>query len=454
MAPSAMIVLVCLAFVICGCCNGESTANTKPKVPSPVSQPKPPVPASKMTDRILTILDHYKQSDPLGVPGAPIPDPLPVPPFSHRFKIGTMNFKNVKIYGLKKFKIKHMKANVAKMTVDVALDISVLETFGNYTLSALFTSAKGPFTVKMTNVSVNAIASMKVERTGKLEAQDINMDISFKGIAMNFENLGFFASMFQGVINSVGDSLFNSIKPFILSEVNKNMRADVNKEIRKIPVTFPNSISPFDQVFILFRQEVRKRGFDPYKVANYNNSVGIFDIYMRDTYFYGLSSVYRSGDVLIEFKNNTIYGYFEGGTQKLKGVSNWELAVITGIFGKKGKLEFTIDYFTVKVNASQSTNTDFPPKLEDIDLELGNIQIRFDGTGSLDYLVELGINVMPNLIRYQIMDALRQPVKTRIQEAMNQVNIRSLIIENADKINDPNALQLLTSTDIKKPSGN
>lgn len=95
------------------------------------------------------------------------------------------------------------------------------------------------------------------------------------------------------------------------------------------------------------------------------------------------------------------------------------------------------------MNASQSTNTDFPPKLEDIQLELGNIQLRFDGTGSLDYVVELGINVLPNLVRYQIMDALEGPVKTRVQEALNQVNIKSLIIENSDKINNPAAFNMI-----------
>ncbi|KAK9889045.1 hypothetical protein WA026_004326 [Henosepilachna vigintioctopunctata] len=440
MAPSGIMKLICVSVVIFSMCYGESVPSDSPSsqmapLPASISTPK-----KNITAQILLILDHYKQKDPVGLPGAPIPDPLSIPAFRHKMSMGTMNFKNVNIYGLKKFKIKYIKANIAKMTVDVGLEIGVLETLGNYTLSSFFTSAKGPFTVKMTNLSIEAVASMKVERTGKLEAQEINMDMNFKDISMNFENLGFFASMFQSVINSVGDSLFKSIKPFILAEVNNNVRADVNKEIRKIPVTFPNSISPFDQVFVILRQEIRKRDFDPYKVSDYNNTVGIFDVFMRDTYIYGLSSLYRSGDVIVEFKNNTVYGHFEGGTQKVRGVSNWELSLIAGIIGKKGKFDFSIEYFTIKVNASQSANTDIPPKLEDIQLDLGNIQIRFDGTGSLDYLVELGINVLPNLIRYQIMDALEGPLKARIQEALNRVNIRSLIVENADKIDNPGNL--------------
>lgn len=32
-----------------------------------------------LTSQIITLLDHYKQNDPLGIPGAPVPDPFPVP---------------------------------------------------------------------------------------------------------------------------------------------------------------------------------------------------------------------------------------------------------------------------------------------------------------------------------------------------------------------------------------
>ncbi|XP_045482041.1 uncharacterized protein LOC123686103 [Harmonia axyridis] len=396
-----------------------------------------------ISDDILLILDHYKQNDPVGLPGAAVPDPLSVPSFSHKFQIGRMHFENVKIYGLKKFRINFMKANLAKMTADVAVDIGQLEIHGNYTLSSFFTSADGPFTVKVENVSIEAIASMDVQRDGKLEAQEINMDVKFEDINVNFENLGFFASMFQGIINTVGDSLFNSMKPFILSEVNDNIRADVNEEIRKLPVTFPNSISPFDQIFLMFRQEIRNKNLDPYTAPDHTSMVGVFDLFLRNIKIQGLSTVHRSGDALVEFRNGSILGFFEGGTQKLKGVGSWELSLITGFIGKTGMVEFTIDHFTVKVNVSQSLNTDFPPSLEDIQLELGNLQIRLDGAGSLDYLVELGINVMPNLIRYQVMNALEVPVKNRIQEALDQVNIRYLIQENADRINNPSSLNFL-----------
>lgn len=73
------------------------------------------------------------------------------------------------------------------------------------------------------------------------------------------------------------------------------------------------------------------------------------------------------------------------------------------------------------------------PELQDIQLELGNIQVRFDGAGTLDYIVEFSVNVLPNVLRYQIMDALESPVKRRIQEELNYINVEEMIMENVEK---------------------
>lgn len=53
--------------------------------------------------------------------------------------------------------------------------------------------------------------------------------------------------------------------------------------------------------------------------------------------------------------------------------------------------------------------------------------MRSDGAGTLDYVIEFLINIIPNLLRYQIMDALENPAKMRIQEEFNKINIEKLL---------------------------
>lgn len=55
--------------------------------------------------------------------------------------------------------------------------------------------------------------------------------------------------------------------------------------------------------------------------------------------------------------------------------------------------------------------------------------MRCDGAGTIDYVTEFIVNVLPNLLRYQIMDAIENPLKIRIQEVMNSIDVEKNIKE-------------------------
>ncbi|KAB0801172.1 hypothetical protein PPYR_05526 [Photinus pyralis] len=384
----------------------------------------------KISEFVREIIEHYKQEDPIGIPGVPIPEPLDIPPLTHSFSVGRMNFENVKLYGLPKFRIDHVTADLAKMQVTAALRIDVLNVLGNYTLSTWLSRSQGPFTVQLSDVYVEAIAKLEVDDEGRLEAQDMNMDITFKNIAMNFERLGFFASVFQGVINSVGTFIFDSIKPFILSEVNTNMRNDVNKQVHQIPLKFPNSISPFDKLLSEARSKVRELNYDPFMLDDYNYTATLFTLDMTHTWLTGLSTFHRVGNMTFEVRNHSLYLSVEVGTQQLKGTTHWEVGVVGGVMSRAGTASFSVEYLKVGFEVSQSMDTRNSPQLNDLQLELGNIQVRCDGAGTLDYIIEFAVNVIPNLLRFQIMDAIESPLRSRVQEILSRINVEKTIHEN------------------------
>lgn len=74
------------------------------------------------------------------------------------------------------------------MKAGIQLDEMIVK--GNYTLSSFFTKAEDKFTVILKNVFVKGNASLAVERDGRIRTKDIKMDISFKDMAMDFQNLG------------------------------------------------------------------------------------------------------------------------------------------------------------------------------------------------------------------------------------------------------------------------
>ncbi|KYN06157.1 PREDICTED: uncharacterized protein LOC108783225 [Cyphomyrmex costatus] len=434
-----MRVYAVVFFIVC-CFLCSPCASKEPKASSTSIDKKTAAQIAageqRLGDQIRAILKHYQQDDPVGLPGAPIPDPMPVPDLKHSFSVYTMNFKQISVYGLSKFRIEHIESELARMQVSVAVKIDILDIRGLYTLASWISRSEGEFMVKLTGVKVEGIARLEVSTDGKLQAQDIDMDLTFDKIDLDFKNLGFLGSVFQGVINSVGTFIFDGIKPFILKEVNTNMRGEVNKQISQLPQYFPNSISPFDMAIAEARKQVSQMGYDPYQLKDYVQNIGIFTVTSSHTWIIGLASFYRMGNITITMENGTVYALLDVGTQELEGKTHWEVSVIGGFLSRAGTMSFTVQYFRVQVKLAQPLDTRKRAALEELELELGNIQARFHGARTLDYLVEASVNILPNLLRYQIMDAIEGPLKRRIQEELDKVDMEKLIDEKIPVIEE------------------
>ena len=127
-------------------------------------------------------------------------------------------------------------------------------------------------------------------------------------------------------------------------------------------------------------------------------------------------------------KLNNVLG-MEVGTQQLEGSTQWELSIASGMITRTGTVQFTVQHLKLAYVVSQTLDVRNRPQINDLQLDLGNIQIRCDGTGTLDYFIEFFVNVLPNLLRYQIMDALENPIKKKIQEIMDKIDVERLIKE-------------------------
>lgn len=97
-----------------------------------------------------------------------------------------------------------------------------------------------------------------------------------------------------------------------------------------------------------------------------------------------------------------VYATIDAGTQEIEGKTHWEISVIGGFLSRAGTVSFTTQYFRAQVKLSQPLDTREKPSLEGLDLELGNIQTRVHGAGTIDYLVEASVNILPNLLRFDL----------------------------------------------------
>lgn len=94
--------------------------------------------------------------------------------------------------------------------------------------------------------------------------------------------------------------------------------------------------------------------------------------------------------------------------------------MIKDFYSVSGTLEFNLEYITAAVKVGQPANLDKGVTIDELDLEVGNIAVLSDGVGTADYIIEAFVNVVPNLIRKPVIDALEDPIKNIVQEEVRK----------------------------------
>lgn len=123
------------------------------------------------------------------------------------------------------------------------------------------------------------------------------------------------------------------------------------------------------------------------------------------------------------------------------GKSDYEIS-LGGLLSRTGKTSFSVEYIEMDAKVNQSLNVRKTPKLEELRISVGNIQLRSDGLGTMDYVLELVANILPNILRYQITDALEGLMKQRLQDNLNLIDIEGEIksyLKELESITDSDA---------------
>ncbi|XP_046662059.1 uncharacterized protein LOC124355135 [Homalodisca vitripennis] len=417
----------------------NSTANTEVSTETEDNEEKSPMDVviervNKLSDQIRTVLTNYRKEGVVVLPGQSFfPDPMSMQDFKKSFSVGTIDFKNMEVFGLSNFTVEHINTDVDRMQVYILLHMKRLEILGNYTLRTFFSRAAGPFNVTLLEVDSEGVAEVQTTADGHLEATDSVMDMFTKDMKVDFKNLGFMGSMFQGAVSAVGDALFDSIKPQILERVNLVIRTDVNKKLKELSVKFINKISPVDLAFSEGRKYVKQNGYDPYKIRDHSFILGGL-VHVNITQFSvaGLSRFYRVGNLSLSMDAGVIEVGIHVMTHELKGHCEWSGETF-GIV-KSGKTNFTVDHLQVRALVTQSLDVRQKPQLRDLDLELGWVKVKMDSPMTLNLMIEGIINAFPRLIRHIIVDTLEEPLREKVQEILNKINVESVVDDNLPRL--------------------
>lgn len=224
------------------------------------------------------------------------------------------------------------------------------------------------------------------------------------------------------MVNTMGPFLFDSIKPLILGDVERKIRGELNRQGRSVPQQFPNSIHPIDMFLSSARIYVREKGLDPFPIPDNHLAswrYGNFEI--SSVILHGLASLHRTGPVVVTFEENVIRVSVAMGASDLRGVVRWRWGIFRDLIGKRGTFQISVEYVSVVVNVGQPANLDKETTIDGIELEVGNIAVASDGIGTMDYVIEALVNIIPNLLRKQIVDALEEPMRKFVEDEVKKV---------------------------------
>lgn len=305
-----------------------------------------------------------------------------------------------------------------------------LMVLGNYTLATFFTSRSAPFNLTLIDVESEGVAAVEKTSEGFFHATDSEMDMNATKMVGNFSD-----SLIDGLVSSVGVSLFNSIKPQILNRVNLIVRKDVNEKLKELSAKFASKVSPVSLALSEGRRYVREHGYDPLNIDHETYTVaGIIHINITDFTVQGLSSFHRVGNLSLSMVSGVIQFGIHVMTGKLSGGCGWT-AEGFGI-RRSGKTNFTVNHLQVRAYVNQSLDVRKKPQLESLDLHLGWVKVDIDSSMALHSMVQGTINAFPRLIKHMIVDTLEKPLKNKVQEILNKIDVESFVDINLPRLDN------------------
>lgn len=68
---------------------------------------------------------------------------------------------------------------------------------GRYRMSSWLSTSSGNFNVTLIGIAAEGFVGLYIDAEGVVQASNITIDLTMRDIAMQFDNLGFFGSLFQ-----------------------------------------------------------------------------------------------------------------------------------------------------------------------------------------------------------------------------------------------------------------
>ncbi|XP_064111655.1 uncharacterized protein LOC135219130 [Macrobrachium nipponense] len=395
-------------------------------------------------ERIVNeLIEYFSHPDPHGVPVLTIPEPIYE---ENRVAAGPLTLWDLKISGHSEIRLDYVNVNLTSFTAVARLSAPIGNVFGEYEWPGWWSTSQGQANITMTNIQLTGNLILGVDDNGILTADSLKFSLYYLDLIPHFTGL----STEHSYMVSAVDLFFNSIiEPLLVGSLEGKLKKLLNTKLQAAfkEKPFPDSISPVDYFIAKTRRTLRQK-FDPLVIERKEVSMAWeMTLVLKDVSLSGLSTIHRTHEVSAEFIDNAIFATVQMGAQKLKGGADWSLsaALMPAI---SGHIDIEVETLDITVELKQPANIRSPPVLRKIDIQLGNLAVRSAGERTMDYAVEILINIVPNIFRNVIMDKIEPKLHQVIQRQLNGLDLHRIVM---DKLAERRRRQESSVTDPESP---
>lgn len=352
-------------------------------------------------------------------------------------------FNNMKLHGLKNLKVKNIKFNIGLMQIDSVLQISQLRLNGFYNLhgrSMKFfrIDGNGNFQMNISMLEIYANAMINKTNNGTIQLANIHLDVFANDINVNFESLGGhkMSSFYNTILNQLSEFLFDHVKSKLLEDIKIDIKNKLNKEIEQkisYDIINPSSAHIFDDILDKAKSAIRKAGLEPFNLPTLSekfshdlllfNFNGVVEAYKGK--LSGLTTLIRTGDVFVEYENDTVVLEANLGFENLTGTYLWKAHLMGK--GPDGSARLLLSGITSYIKIRQKLTQGSKPIVDEFQIKsIRYLWTEINGLGGWDIVFESIFNLISNAFKTALVNAISGPVKKAVQDEINRSPISFL----------------------------
>jgi hypothetical protein len=378
----------------------------------------------KMSEKIRKVLQFYRLHKVIRIPNAPIPDPIDIPDYKKKTIPFTFTLYNASVHGMSNYSIDHINTNIEKMQAFVSVIMKHLTVVGHFKLKPLMMSERsGPLTLNLYDVEAFGATELKQNEDGTLYAAATEMGMTVDRIKGDYTGIN--DATVSNILDKTGVFVFEAVKKPIIDEFNDKIRVDINNRLASMGNKATDA-PPLDIAVAYGREYVKEEGYDPYLIKNYSIDTGIVSANLTNFTLHGLSRFSRVGEIQLSMDKGNVQVGVHLATKDLHGGFFWKLG-LTKDYYRDGSANYTVTHIQVKALVNQSVDVTQHPVLEKLKINVGKVKVNMYKRDTIDNLIAIAVNNMPDIVRHLIVDALEEPLSVKIQSLLDQINMEDIV---------------------------